>query len=261
MFINSLDKARLLRHFAKDPVLFSYHIGDLDDFHFRDCQWPVILAEGLAQIEEALLIYTGGQVPTVMAFGLTARFEPFLEDVAEILPVKFYCHYQKNMRPFLKRGRHETSLGAHLKMKLVSTGRIESLDISDDRVIRLNETHQDELQRLYDASYPGHYFAARMLQTGKYFGFIENDKIVSVAGVHVSSDEYNIAVLGNIVAADDYRGKGFARLVTGRLVSKLLAEEKLICLNVKADNHRAVRLYESLGFETVHEYEESLFEL
>ena len=260
MFIFSTDKARLLRHFEKDRVLFSYHIGDLDDFYFNDCQWAVVYPEDRARIEEAILIYTGCQTPTVMAFGLTDRFGEFLNEIVSILPPKLYCHFRTESRATFAKLYHETPLGTHLKMKLADASNVAAS--SDDRnLLRLDPSHQDELQRLYDASYPGNYFTARMLESGKYFGYIEDGRIIAVSGVHVDSDEYKIAVLGNITTAPDHRGRGLGRLVTARLVNELAAEDKLVCLNVKADNDHAIRLYENLGFETAHEYEEALFEL
>ena len=39
MLVFTTNKERLSEHFQKDPVLFAYHLGDLDDFYFKDCQW------------------------------------------------------------------------------------------------------------------------------------------------------------------------------------------------------------------------------
>jgi len=259
MFIYSTDRARLRRHFQKDPVLFSYHIGDLDDFYFPHCQWAVVYEEQRARIEETILIYIGCETPTVMAFGLTERFAPFLNEIVEILPPKFYCHFMVDSRATFGRHYRETPLGTHLKMKL-----IDAVDFApspnDSNVRRLDPSHESELKQLYDRAYPGHYFTARMLEAGKYFGYIEDHRIVAVAGVHVDSDQYKIAVLGNITTDPEYRGRGLGRIVTTRLVSELAHEGKLVCLNVKADNDHAIRLYERLGFTKIHEYEEALFE-
>ena len=88
----------------------------------------------------------------------------------------------------------------------------------------------------------------------------ENKQIVAASGVHVDSDEYNIAVLGNIVTHPDYRNRRLATKLTSYLTEELVLESKLICLNVKDDNTAAITTYEKLGFEKVHVYEEGIFE-
>jgi predicted GNAT family acetyltransferase len=100
-----------------------------------------------------------------------------------------------------------------------------------------------------------------MLQTGKYFGFVDGDELAAVAGVHVVSDEQKISVLGNITTHPGQRGNGLATRLTQHLVSELVGEGKMVCLNVKADNAPAIACYQKLGFVKVHKYEEALFEL
>ena len=257
MLVFSTDKKRLLTHFQKDEVLFSYHIGDLDDFFFEHCQWYVDYAER-ARIEECILLYTGLEKPAVIAFGVSERFPGLLEEALPILPTQFFCHFHAEHRSLFHRYYTETELGTHQKMKLVS---LRETVKGSDKIIRLDESHYDKLKQLYTKAYPGHYFIERMLLTKKYFGYFENDKIVAVAGVHVNSDKYKIAILGNITTDPDFRGKGLATAVTSKLVEELVKEKKMVGLNVKADNVAAIRCYEKLGFVKTHDYEEALFTL
>ena len=258
MLIFTTDKARLLHHFQKDPVLFSYHIGDLDDSYFNDCQWAVDYHER-ARIEEAVLIYTGCQIPAVLAFGLSDRFPALLEQIVDILPPRFYCHFHPYERKIFKRYFIEHSLGTFIKMKYENVSK--TLAGADNKIKKLDMSYRDKLIELYQKSYPENYFTEKMLLTGKYYGYLEKGKILSAAGVHVYSDDYKIAVLGNIVTDLNHRGKGLSSLVTSRLVTELANENKQICLNVKKDNLPAIQVYKKLGFIEKHEYEESLFEL
>ncbi len=251
------DKNLLYRHFEKDPVLFGYHIGDLDDFYFNDCRWASIL-DGRGEISESILIYDGLAVPTVQAFGVGHRLDDFLEELLPVLPDRFYCHFQKEYRPLFLRRFTEESLGTHHKMKLVSPDS-HRLNASCDRIARLDLSNSEKLIDLYDRSYPGNYFEVRLLRTGKYFGYFDGGRIVAVSGIHVYSDEYNIAVLGNIVTDPGYRNRGLATAVTSRLVDELVSEGRLVTLNVGAANRPAIECYRKLGFEQVHEYEESIF--
>lgn len=253
------DKERLYDHFQKDPVLFGYHIGDLDDFYFEHCRWAVTYGY-LPRIEDALLVYTGGTLPSVLAFGLTERFEPLFTEMLELLPDKFYCHYSGAVEKILSPRYKGTPLGSHIKMKLEEFSPFSPSE-QIGAIRRLDQSDCDSLSEFYDRCYPGHYFHERMIASGKYYGCFENSSLRAVAGVHVYSREYKIAVLGNIATDLDCRGRGLASLVTSKLVEELMAEGLLICLNVNKENRSAIRLYERLGFVAVCEYEEALFEL
>jgi ribosomal protein S18 acetylase RimI-like enzyme len=249
------DKEALLRHFKKDPILFGYHMGDLDDFYFNNCKWATL---GENEIEEAILIYTGLDTPTVLAFGIDENFDGFLEDLLPELPNRFYCHYQKNCLIVFQKAFNNKSLGTHLKMKLVADEFKFHLH-NDLEIRRLDMTHKKGILDLYQRSYPGNYFDDRMLGTGKYFGCIMDGEIACVSGVHVHSDEYKISVLGNITTHPDYRGKGLATAVTAELVKELRTNGNMVALNVKKDNYAAIACYRKLGFEIYCEYEESFF--
>ncbi len=261
MLIFTTDKPRLLRHFQKDPVLFSYHIGDLDDFYFSYCQWGALYHLTRAKIEEVVLTYTGCDTPTVLAFGVDDRFQELLNDIVDLLPPKFYCHFFERDRSVFLKNYKETYLGKHFKMKLTDNDSIQAIDINILNIVNLENKNLNELKKFYSQAYPENYFTERMLETGKYYAVTENEKIVSVTGVHVDSDEYKITVLGNIATLPEYRGKGYATASTAFLLKQLDLSERLICLNVKADNEAAISSYKKLGFEIIHEYEESIFVL
>ena len=257
MLVFTSDKQRLLTHFQKDPILFAYHIGDLDDFFFPDCQWAVAYNE-TARIEDAVLVYFGGTVPAMVAFGLTTKLPELLREVLEISPRRFNCHFQKQHAGCFE-AFNATSFGTHCKMHLRESDLPPAE--SDNSILRLDQSHEPALADLYQRSYPGNYFVPRMLETGKYFGLFESERLAAVAGVHVDSAQYCIAALGNITTDPDYRGRGLARRVTAHLCRELIRERKMVCLNVKADNLSAIRCYEKLGFVKTHEYEEAQFEL
>ncbi len=253
----STDKNLLYRHFKKDPVLFGYHIGDLDDFYFGDCRWAVNLDDE-GKIGESILIYDGLAVPTVLAFGLGNQLDNLLEELLPVLPDRFYCHFQVEYRPIFLRRFIDEPLGTHYKMKLESPVG-HRLNSSSDRIARLDLSNSKELKDLYNRSYPGNYFDVRLLNTKKYFGYFDGGRIIAASGVHVYSDEYNIAVLGNIATDPGHRNRGLATEVTSQLVGELVSEGRLVMLNVGAANHPAIKCYRKLGFEKIHEYEESIF--
>ena len=213
MFTFAIDKVRLLDHFKKDPVLFAYHIGDLDDFFFPHCQFPSIYSS-TARIEDTILIYSGGTAPVVILFGLTDRYEELIHEIGDLLPDTFFCHYQKRYRGVLRERFIEQPLGTMFRMKLES---LTQLPNTEHDVARLGGSDLKAITALYKSSYPGSYFTPRMLETGKYFGIRDGKKLTAVAGVHVYSPEYKVAALGNITTHTQYRVKGLASAVTGQL--------------------------------------------
>jgi len=195
-----------------------------------------------------------------MAFGLTERFDALLSELMDLLPQKFLGHYQKERRGGFLKTYKEKHLGSFWKMKLVDTTKAQSINATESSdIIRLNQGHADELEKMYNSTYPGVYFDRRMLATGKYFGYVDSERIVSAAGVTVNSEEYGVSVLGSIATLPKFRGKGLATLVTARLLQELIGKRDLITLSVKKENAAAVRCYSNLGFEKTHECEEGYF--
>jgi predicted GNAT family acetyltransferase len=129
-------------------------------------------------------------------------------------------------------------------------------NIDFSQVIQLTNDDLNQMLQLYEEAYPGNWFDPRMLQTRQYFGIKIANRLISVAGIHVHSETYRVAALGNIVTHPDYRGRGFAQSVTARLCRSLLENVDHIGLNVKANNTVAIGLYEKLGFEILAPYYE-----
>lgn len=252
------DKTKLLHHFRKDPVLFAYHIGDLDNFFFSSCRWPVELNQQ-GEVEEVILIYENPGNATIMAFGLTDKFPSFLESAFSVFPDKFYCHFETEYRDIFLKHFEMNPLGMNLKMKLAAYVPCHTNE-DIPRFIRLDKTHADLLEVFYSKAYPDGYFDRRLLNTGKYYGWFEEDRIASVSGVHVCPPDNDIAVLGSIATDPNHRGKGLATKLTSFLTKELHEEGRLISLNVRADNIPAIKCYKKLGFVTAMKFEDAVFE-
>ncbi len=149
--------------------------------------------------------------------------------------------------------RNKSKLRNFEKIYKEETRSINLFKIKSD-VILLTEKDIADILELYKISYPGNWFDERMLKTQKYFGIRQQNRLLSVAGIHVYSQKYNVAALGNICTHPDFRGKGWGRAATAKLCKSLLQEIEYIGLNVKADNKTAISLYEKLGFEIVSSY-------
>ncbi|MEN6426384.1 MAG: GNAT family N-acetyltransferase [Phycisphaerales bacterium] len=251
------DKATIEGFLRLEPDLHVYSLGDLDDFFWPQTTWYG--REKAGTLREIALVYAGQGPPTVV--GISRRPAPLrklLAEVAPLLPPRFYAHLSPGVEKVFKKTHRLYPHGVHYKMILRDASRATSVECST--VGRLAANDRDDLLRLYDESYPGNWFDSRMLKTEQYFGLRVEGRLVSVAGVHVYSEQYHVAAVGNVVTHPDHRSKGYGTLVTARLCQSLLEKVDHVGLNVKADNEPALACYARLGFEIVAPYGEFTIE-
>ena len=98
-----------------------------------------------------------------------------------------------------------------------------------------------------------------MLETGKYFGFFDNGNLAGISGIHVYSEKYRIAALGNITTKPAFWGKSICTKVTSELCRELFKTVDIIGLNVHENNIAAIKCYEKIGFREYAEFEECMF--
>jgi len=253
------DKDLIERYLRLDTPLHIYEIGDLDDFFWGHTTW--FAAVGQARIHSLALLYSGCALPTLLALAEPVE-EPLgelLRSIARLLPRRFYAHLSPGLSEVLAGvepdGFRLEPHGAHCKMTLVDPRRLSEPDTS--AVEPLSAADLPQLEQLYRDSYPDSWFEPRMLETGCYFGSRSDDgRLVSVAGVHVLSQRYRVAALGNVATHPQLRGRGLAAATCAKLCRSLLAVADHIGLNVRADNAAAIRCYERLGFAITARYEE-----
>jgi ribosomal protein S18 acetylase RimI-like enzyme len=190
---------------------------------------------------------------------MTPAMPQLVQAITDELPNRFYCHYPKELEQMFASSYTVTPFGTYLKMDfhecLVDLSCIEPQDC-----IQLTSRDESQLRKLYQIAYPGNYFNPQMLATGKYYGVKNGEEILSVAGVHVYSRTYRIAVLGNVTTHPSIRNRGLAKQCVVTLLKTLEPDVDFIGLNVKADNYPALALYQRIGFSIASTYEEALFE-
>ena len=253
------DKKILESHFRKNTALNVYSIGDLDDFFWKHTKWYAIGQEN--NIEHVVLLYSGFNPPTLIALAdrESDLMQELLEKLRPELPERIYAHLSPGLINAFGEKSIVKNFGKHYKMALKNEGKL--LKEEDNNIKRLSSEDFDKLKILYDTSYPDNFFDKRMLETGKYFGYFEKGRLEGIAGIHVYSEKYRVAALGNITTDINYRGKSIASKLSSVLCRDLLNTVDDIGLNVSMENHAAVSCYKKIGFEIIGEYEEYLLEL
>jgi RimJ/RimL family protein N-acetyltransferase len=279
------DIEALAGFFRADPLLHVYALGDLDEFFRPYARWwgrteaPDVRSGGLSgELREVVLLYDAGTLPVLLAFTRDVdRMAGLLVEMRDRLPARFYAHVSPGLEAALADRFRLESHGRHLRMGLIDDSRLpapggrpgESGSVGNDLTPRtagaatlsaLSRVDLPEVLELFAASYPGNWFDPRMLGTGQYLGARIDGRLCAVAGVHVYSEAYSVAALGNIATRPEHRGKGLAGLVTGALCRQLRRSVDWIGLNVHAENAAAIACYRRLGFARVADYGEFMVE-
>lgn len=113
------------------------------------------------------------------------------------------------------------------------------------RAVRVQENELAEL----DAFYLQHHseaWARLQFKVGPFYCIKRDERIVSVAGVHLCTPQ--IAHLGSILTDEAYQNMGFSTACTFALSADLSTKGRILSLYVKTDNKIAIRMYEKLGF-------------
>lgn len=251
------DKVEIEAFLRINPELHIYSLGDLDDFFWPRTTWYGWQEDG--RLQDVVLVYAGPGLPTVVGISEQPRdMSERFREVSPLLPPQFYAHLSPGAEEAFQGAHRLESHGLHHKMALHDVSRLARINCA--AAVRLGQQDLEELVQLYAQSYPGNWFNARMLQTGQYFGLREDGRLVSAAGVHVYSERYRVAAIGNVVTRPAHRNKGYGTLVTASLCCSLVEKVEHIGLNVKADNDAALACYRGLGFEIVASYGEFTIE-
>lgn len=252
------DRTRIAAALRRNPYLHLYALGDMDEF-----QWPYTQWYGLAEgenIQEVILLYTAFETPVLQALtDNPSAMRALAQSVLHLLPRKIYAHLSEGVPDAFAADYHIHEQGMHYKMALRQPAQLGSVDTTS--VIPLSESDVEDMKALYAVGNPIAWFDPRMIETGCYFGIREDGQLVSVAGVHVYSPEFQAAVLANVVTHPDFRGRGFAKMTSAQVCKTILQKIPTIGLNVHCDNPAAIHAYEQLGFERIGLYGEYDLEL
>ena len=113
--------------------------------------------------------------------------------------------------------------------------------------------HTDLLNRLYNAEGDPTHYRREHIADGCYWGVVDEERLVAVAGTHAIGRTQGIAILGNVFTHPRFRGRGHATSATSAVTAALLEQVGEVVLSVNPDNAPAVRAYRRLGYRHVGE--------
>lgn len=238
-----LDRDRIYDYLATDRVAHAYQIGDLDEVHFGQSSWFGCLDEQ-GEIEAVLLIYDGLSLPVVFSSGTKGGTQTLFKNCT--LPARFQFQVWEEHRGALEGVHRPTDCNSMARMALTR----EAFEPRATPVPVVGLGHRDtaDIIKLY-AHYPDNLFEPYQLGSGLYFGVREDERLVSIAGIHVLNEKYDLAAIGNLVTDPRCQGKGYASACTTRLLEALFERVSLVTLNAQVENAAAMRTFERLGFQ------------
>jgi GNAT superfamily N-acetyltransferase len=129
-------------------------------------------------------------------------------------------------------------------LQFVYTGTPVSLD-QQIPIVQLTETDVDQMIALTRLTKPGP-FGKRTIDFGDYFGIFNNDRLVAMTGQRLHIENYT--EISAVCTHPDHLGKGYAALLIRHQLQHIMEQGQHPFLHVRADNERAITLYERLGF-------------
>jgi predicted GNAT family acetyltransferase len=250
------DKKIIYDFLKQSPALQLFCIGDLDDFFWPKTTWYALQdQEGIKSIA---LFYVGMETPTLLLF--EEHTSPFsiqlLQKIKHLLPQKFNAHFSTGLLDVYGRQNIVIYYGLSYKMTLKKAVAAPDYNTA---IRRLNTEDIPSIVTLLSLAYPQSWFDSRMIQTDQYWGYFQDGQLVGVAGIHVYSEEYKVAALGNVATHPEYRGQKIAHKLVSTLCADLQKRIEIIGLNVRAENKIAIRCYENIGFEISGTYDECYY--
>lgn len=118
----------------------------------------------------------------------------------------------------------------------------------DSRAVRLSQEHVPAMLELFTSCKPGP-FPTRPMDIGEWYGAFEDGRLVAIAGERLQAGSRR--EVSGVCTLPECQGKGYARLLTERVVASQRARGLEPFLHVFPGNTRAVKLYEHMGFVTM----------
>ena len=113
------------------------------------------------------------------------------------------------------------------------------------QVVQLGEPDVPDMLALTKLTKPGP-FAKRTREMGDYFGIHVNRELIAMAGERLRLPGYT--EISAVCTHPEHLGHGYATTLVTLLMQRIQSRGEQPFLHVRADNARAVALYERLGF-------------
>jgi ribosomal protein S18 acetylase RimI-like enzyme len=113
-------------------------------------------------------------------------------------------------------------------------------------LVLLQSKHVEQMIALTFLTKPGP-FGKRTIEFGHYYGIFEGEQLAAMTGQRLHVSHYS--EISAVCTHPQHLGKGYAGNLMLHQMDLILESEQIPYLHVRADNERAIALYERLGFK------------
>ncbi len=248
MEVKIIHKASEVYEFLKDKTRYDY-IYQFSDLSPKE--WDKVICYGLfdnCELKEIAMLLINYDIPVLLA----ASFEnekyntELLSRIKKFLPSKFYTHIDSATLENVFHTNHVLEIEEYMNMGLCNYDLLDKKD--GDGAVRLGFNDLKDIKELINASYPEAWLDEELVKLNENFGIYVDGKLVSFAGIHAYSQEYQVVAVAHVTTHPDYRQKGYGQKIVCSLVKDLKSKIEFIGLNVKVNNSAAINCYKKLGF-------------
>ena len=175
--------------------------------------------------------------------GFEKNFEQGFEELYRLLPPdrKILC-----ATPGLIAATKGWELMAEIKgLQFIYEGEAPKPE-HEPQLVPLEKKHVEEMMELARLTKPGP-FGSRTIEFGHYHGIFQNRKLAAMAGQRLHVHRYT--EISAVCTHPEHLGKGYAATLMQHQMQFICSHQQTPFLHVRADNTRAIALYERLGFK------------
>jgi len=151
--------------------------------------------------------------------------------------------------PYAPRNGWDYVAGAPLLQMICDkeNGASRTAHLDDEDMTELGDKDSPEMLELTALTKPGP-FGPRTHELGYYVGIRKQGKLIAMAGERLKVPGYT--EVSAVCTHPDHLGKGYAAALMSEVMRGIRERGETPFLHVRADNTRAIAIYERLGFRT-----------
>lgn len=248
MTVRIENPAELEFMFGDDRETHIYGLADLEEPYWSNSSWyrngdAVV---GLVSVgDDWMAGYAMSRVAPDATLDLLATLTPEM-------PAGTWVTGPMGMYERIRTSWATRPVGPHWRMILDELDDVAGWEAAR----RLDPGDLVAVEDLYASDSGGAFFLPSMLDRNPFVGVWEGDQLVAAAGTHAASERHGVAAVGAVITRPSHRGRGLGKAVVAALCHRLIPDYETIGLNVETDNSPALRVYDTLGFRRVFQYEE-----
>jgi len=148
-------------------------------------------------------------------------------------------------QPYEPRASWEYIAGAPLLQMVCENGKTTPHSPGSPQIVELGDRDSPEMLELTALTKPGP-FGPRTHELGYYVGIRDHGNLVAMAGERLKVPGFT--EVSAVCTHPDHLGKGYAAALMTEVMRAIREHGETPFLHVRADNTRAIAIYERLGF-------------